>query len=325
MYRYLLIYLFGLLLLQGCTSPLEKSVLEPLTSKELDKVAGEDNSFLATYSIVEEKWNYMNSPQDSARWQAVTYGRLHSYLKSTQSAGLNSPLFSRLRDEWEQINSSGNAAADSLIQEYENFIRSNSPDSLVSVSCEGVEFERIRNIKKEIDTLVKVKLKARTLKGRIDSVKLSYAFIYSNASDTLTSDTTLQPVQSNYLEIDKRITDSISLKVFPALTRDIKRRLVSNDSAVTFEYTLHSVYSQGKCHNMDSLRMEVPEQILSYIDASSAAAPLFDSSPYRERIIRELVNREYVSQSAYLRINAQEYYRQMDSLVFNFLNYNGAW
>jgi len=48
MFRLLLIHILGILVFTGCVSPLEKSVMVPLESKELDKDAGEDISFLAT-------------------------------------------------------------------------------------------------------------------------------------------------------------------------------------------------------------------------------------------------------------------------------------
>jgi hypothetical protein len=77
---------------------MEKSVIEPLTSKELDKVVRKDKSFLATYSIVEGMSNHIYTPQDSARWKSITYARLHNYVKTIESAELNSPLFAQLRE-----------------------------------------------------------------------------------------------------------------------------------------------------------------------------------------------------------------------------------
>lgn len=326
MFRHLLIHILGILIFTGCVSPLEKSVMVPLESKELDKVAGEDISFLATYSIVQDKWNRMDSSADSARWAPLTYARLHSFIKTTESAQLNSPLFSKLRAEWEEMNNSNNARVDSLINRWQNFLESNSPDSLLSVSLENVEFEKIRNIKKEIDTLIKVQLKLKSLRNRIDSVKLSYAFIRNCPADTLLTDSLEQDIHTNWLFSQKRITDSISVKVYPVLTPQIKKLLIDKDSSAVFQYALQSVYSEGNCHNMDTLQNKVPEPVLAYILAEKETdSPVFDSTIYRERIIKELVNPNYISQGAYLRLNAQEYYRQMDSLAFSYLNYKGDW
>ena len=136
--------------LLGCTSPLEKSVLEPLTSKELDKVAGKDISFLATYSIVEEKSNYIHSSQDSSRWRCITYQRLHNYLKTIESAELNSPLFAQLREKWENLYDSYNVQVDTILHKWNDYIIKNTPDSLLALSFEGVEIEKIRNAKKQL-------------------------------------------------------------------------------------------------------------------------------------------------------------------------------
>ena len=145
----------------SCSSPLEKSVLEPLTSKELDKVAGKDISFLATYSIVEEKSNYIHSPQDSSRWRGVTYQRLHNYLKTIESAELNSPLFAQLREKWEKQYNSYNIQVDTLLAHWRNYIHTNTPDSLLALDFEGAEMERRRNLKKQIATFVKAKIKIK--------------------------------------------------------------------------------------------------------------------------------------------------------------------
>lgn len=326
MFRIFIVHILALLALAGCASPMEKSVMEPLQAGELDKVAGKDISFLATYSIVQDKWNRIETPQDSARWAPLTYARLHSFIKATESDSLNSPLFSKLRSEWEQINISANAKADSLIHYWKDFLKSNSPDSLLSVSLEDVEFEKIRNIKKNIDTLVRVELKLKGLRGSIDSATLSYAFSLNSPADTTSVADTLAPVQTNYLYLPKRISDSISIKVFPALSSNLKRSLIQRDSSVVFSYVLHSVYTDGKCYNEDTLRSRVPEPVLELIDAQKEdISPVFDSNEYRERIIKELIDKDYVSQRAFLRHSAQEHYKLMDTLAYSYLNYRGSW
>ena len=134
MFRIIIAYICSVILLVGCQSPLEKSVLEPLTTKQLDKVAKKDKSFLATYSIVEEKWNYIASSADSARWRGVTYSRLHNYLNTTKSAELNSPLFDKLRSDWENSYMQSNIAVDSIVSYWKHYLSVNSPDSLLSVT-----------------------------------------------------------------------------------------------------------------------------------------------------------------------------------------------
>ena len=93
----------GCFIALSCSNPLDKSVTEQLTAKEIDRVARKDKSFLATYSVVEERWNHIHSSEDSLRWKDVTYGRLHNYLATVESAQLNSPLVIQLREKWEKM------------------------------------------------------------------------------------------------------------------------------------------------------------------------------------------------------------------------------
>lgn len=309
MYRIIIAYICSVILLTGCQSPLEKSVLEPLTSKQLDKVAKEDNSFLATYSIVEEKWNYITTPADSARWRGVTYARLHNYLNTIKSAEINSPLFKKLRTDWENSYAQSNNEVDSIVAHWKNYLSTNSPDSLVSVQFCGVELEKFRNNKKEIDTLVKIKLKIKSNKFSLDSISFKYGF----SSDSLSA-----------LNYSRKISDSLITKVYPFLSAESKQALIKGDSLLQFNVIVNSVYSNGKCYNADSLKKDVPSSVLSLIESeTSLDDPMFDSNFYRENIIRDQINPAFVSQSAYIKLNAEEYYQQLDSLVFNYMNYRG--
>ena len=47
---------------------------------------------------------------------------------------------------------------------------------------------------------------------------------------------------------------------------------------------------------------------------------IFDELYFRERIIRELVDPSFISQSAYIKVNAEDYYKEIDSLVFSYTN-----
>lgn len=319
--RFLLLLVF-LTFLFSCSSPLEKSVLTPLTSKELDKVAGEDISFLATYSIVEEKSNYISTPADSARWREITYKRLHSYLNTINSAQLNSPLFTQLREKWERIYNSNNFKVDSIITYWNTYLKENSPDSLVSITFSGIEIERIRNRNKEIDTLVKAKIKILPLRERIDSMFVLYSFAPSNESPVF-----YFPFNGalNCIKQKKRISGSSEIKVYPYLLPNIKRALINEDSSIVFRYDIVSLYSNGKCYNADTLENDLPKSVLQYNLAKMKEEEnlMFDELYYREKIIKDLINPSFISQSAYIKVNAEDYYKEIDSLVFSYTNLNG--
>lgn len=303
--------LLSILLLSGCTRPMEKSVLEQLTSKELDRVAGKDISFLATYSIVEEKSNYIHTPQDSSRWEPITYNRLHSYLKTIESAELNSPLFAKLRDKWEQMYSRYNIQVDTILRQWKQYLNTNGPDSLLKISFEGIEMEKIRNINKQIDTLVKARIKYKSLSFPVDSFKMAYCFAPYDDSSSI-----------NNVTYKRRVKDSTTVKVFPVLIPELKKRLASKDTALKFQYEIFAVYANGKCYNYDSLKQDLPKSVLQFINAeeSSKDSQFFDELYFREKIIREIVDPAFISQSAYIKINAEDFYKEIDSLVYNYTN-----
>lgn len=308
MYRQLFKYIIGLIVLIGCTSPLEKSVMEPLTSKELDKIAGKDNSFLATYSIVEGKWNNTFNSQDSARWKDLTYGRLHSYIARVEKETTDSPLIASLRTEWENQYNKNAAQADSMATLWNEYLTSNDPDSLVSVSYLGSESEMIRNIKKEIDTLIKARIMIKAHLFPIDSVSMVYII---SRPDSASVGLELLTSGLNFINYNRKIYDSITVKVFPNLVPHGKLPVLQNDTSLIFEYVLHSVYSDGKCYNTDSLKAEVPQTILEMLENNT--------SYNKDKVIKEFINPGHLSLGAYLKHNAEEYFCNIDSLAFRFL------
>ncbi|MBO5919881.1 MAG: hypothetical protein J6Q34_05265 [Bacteroidales bacterium] len=317
----LAVLIAGCFIAFSCSNPLEKSVMEPLEAKEIDRVARKDKTFLATYSVVEDKWNHIHTPEDSSRWQSITYDRLHTYLTTIESAQLNSPLVIQLREKWEKSYNSHRVTADTIIKTWKNYLQSNSTDSLVTVSYEGIELERFRNSRKEIDTLLKAKISIKPLKQVIDSISVQYAFI--NLNDTIQpADSSFTP---NVIEVKKRINQIHNLKVFPDLDKETKRMLIAKDSSVAFSAVVTNLYCSGKSFCKDSLMKEMPKSVQAYIQAESRTdtlSPVFDQNFYIENIIKELVDKSFMSQSAFIKLNAEDYYKEIDSLVFNFLNYN---
>ena len=305
----------------SCSNPLDKSVVEPLTAKEIDRVARKDHSFLATYSVVEEKWNHIHTEEDSLRWKNVTYGRLHNYLAAIESAQLNSPLVIQLRDKWENMYNSHLSDADTVIGRWKNYLAENSIDSLVGISFEGIEIERFRNNNKQVDTLLKAKICITPLKQVIDSISIEYSF---SANDTISPQDTSG--SANIIVVKKRINQPHRVKVFPELAPQLKRKLVKGDSSVFFTATVKELYCSGKSFSVDSLMMDMPKSVQAYIVAENSIdslSPVFDQKFYIENIIKEIIDRNFISQSAFIKLNAEDFYREIDTLVFNYLEYNG--
>ncbi len=310
----------------SCSDPLDKSVVEPLEAKEIDRVVRKDKSFLATYSIVEEKWNYIHSAEDSARWSGITYNRLHNYLTTIDSPQLKSPLVTQLRERWEKMYNDHLVQADTIIKEWREYLYSHSADSLVKIEFDGIEVERIRNAQQQIDTLLKVKIKITPLKFAIDSLIANYNFTTASHHNGTVKNAPDDSIRINPLTINKKLKEPRSLKLYPDLPKDIKEKLIANDSTIVFNYTLFDIYAGGKSYITDSLLADMPKSVQTYLLAEKYAedtAPVFDHKFYIENIIKELVNESFISQSAYIKINSEHYYREIDSLVFNFINYKG--
>lgn len=303
-------------ILCGCANPLEKSVIETLTSKELDRVVRKDKTFLTTYSLVEGKWSNIITKEDSTRWQPLTYGRLHNYLTKVNSPEFNIPINAQLRERWEEKFNIDNIKVDSILAYWKNYMQQNSPDSLATAQFDGVEIEKVRNLNGEIDTLVKIRVKVKALKERIDSIFLSY-----NICDMLLDSTVSQAASSEILiKHKRRIFDSLVIKMYPQIDNpQTKRRLIYKDSSLYFQPIVTSVYIGKRCYNMDTIETHLPSAVSAILGAANdGLTPDFDLNYYRESIIREQLDSDYISQAAYIRLNAEGYHRQIDTLANSF-------
>ena len=320
----IIVLVAGCFIAFSCSDPLEKSVVKPLEAKEIDRVVRKDKSFLTTYSIVEEKWNYIHTAEDSARWSAITYNRLHNFLATIESPQLKSPLVTQLRERWEKMYNEHLVQADTIIKEWREYLYAHSADSLVKIEFDGVEVERIRNARQQIDTLLKVKIKITPLKFAIDSLIANYNFTADSLGNNAHNPD--DSIRINSLTVHKKLKEPRSLKLYPDLPKEIKEKLIANDTSVVFHYTLFDIYAGGKSYITDSLLADMPKSVQTYLLAekfAADAAPVFDQKFYIENIIKELVNESFISQSAYIKINSEHYYKEIDSLVFNFINYKG--
>ena len=129
--------------------------------------------------------------------------------------------------------------------------------------------------------------------------------------------------QLNEIKYKRKLKEPVVTKVFPYLLPEVKSALLANDTTYMLKYDIISAYANGKCFNADSLQNDLPGSVLAYIEAEKSAeesSPLFDQEYYKEKIIRELINPDFISQSAYIKINAEYYYKELDSLVFNYLH-----
>lgn len=320
MSRLIYIIFLSIIFLEGCKSPLEKFIFSPLTTQELDKIVEEDVSFLNTYSLIESKSNQIFSSKDSSRFKGITYLRLHNYLKEISNKHNNSIITSNARSEWSERYKIYNSQVDSVIKNWEKFITASSPDSLASIQYIGYKTEKIR-VKNKITNNIRLQFKIKSLKQNIDSVKAIYALVDSSLMIIPDSTNTGNIFK---IEYKRRVRDSVITSVIfnPAESHINTDSLIENN-LFFIGTSVESVYSDNICYNKDTIRNMVPQNVLTLIDnKENSTQTFFDETIYRDLIIREQINPNFLSQEAYVKNSLENYHKNLDTLVYNYINYN---
>lgn len=115
-----LIFVFGVLFI-GCQSNLDRSIIEPLTPKELSVIIQKDTLFKGTYSIVEVANKFvLNTDVQRAEYLPLTYSRFHEFIQLASNQSNNYKYLDSLySSEWKESVLKYEGKIDSLINSYE--------------------------------------------------------------------------------------------------------------------------------------------------------------------------------------------------------------
>lgn len=318
--RIIIIIFTCIIFLEGCKSPLEKFIFTPLTTQELDQIVKTDKSFLNTYSIIEEKSNKTFSSSDSAKYKQITYLRLHNYLKQITNKDINSTITSDARADWLSKYNRYNSAVDSIIKQWENYLNNNSPQALCSVNYIGYSTEKVRVNNKIIEN-IRLKFKLKALKFSLDSVYANYTLADSTYfNDTLPGNRfTTYPFNYTRILRDSIVT-SIIHNQLPTDNSSYNSNLKDTNKFILTG--IESVFANNKCYNTDSLRKEIPYNVLSIIDGRNSTQEYFDETIYRDFIIKEFIDSAFPSQEAFVGNCIENYHKTLDTLVYSYIHYN---
>ncbi len=304
------IIIIALIFLEGCTSPLEKFIFTPLTTKELDKIVKQDKSFLSTYSLIEEKSNKTFSSYDTLRFKSITYQRLHNYIKEISNKSSNTIITSDARSRWIEKYNKYNRQTDSIVKYWENYLIENSPNSLSVVEYQNFKTEKIRVLNKIVNN-IRLKFKIKALKFSIDSLFVTYYI-----SDTLCR-------YRFSFDYKRKIRDSVITNVIPNSTNDsINLESLLGKQSTIISAEINSVFSNGKCFNLDSLTNDIPSSVFTLISSRDSSDTFYDETVYRDIIIKEFIDPSFPSQEAFIKNSLENYHKNLDTLVYNYINYN---
>lgn len=291
----------------GCSNISDKPVSEKLNTDELAKAIKSDTSFSSFYESVRKSVDAMADIK-KAKYNDVTYRRLFKYYKFITDTNYWKPLFESWNKEWSSKYGIYLPKADSTLEYWRKYLEKNSLNKYVKIELAQIDkkyYDYIGGLKE-----VNLGFRLTPLQGSIEQIRFTYGYkpkingdnkYYEKHSCISTSPFSVPTVR--YWEVDYSDRDNFDGKNVETFLRDYN---------LYIEIT--NIRKDGL--NISINDFSIPKKVLECFENEKDYPVLFELS--KEDLIKELINKDYLSKWDYRSKKADEEREKKDKLCFDF-------
>lgn len=295
-------------LLCACNNIPNKSISESLNTEELSNAIKSDTLFSNFYEHLRTEVESLSDIK-KAKYHDITYRRLFQYIKFSEDTTYWNPLVEQWSEEWKVEYGAYLGKADSVITYWKQYLEDNSLNKYVNVELAKIDkdyYSYSYDIK-DVD----LGFRLTPLQGGIEQIVFTYGYqakIHEEA---------------RYYEKHRcRSTTPFSVPTIRYWEVDYSdRKLFSGHTVETFlrDYNLHveitNIRKDGENMSVDDFN--TPEAVSDYLKHGEDDD--FMKDYYKEKIIVELINKDYLRQWEYYEKRADVLKEKKDKLCFDFL------
>lgn len=310
------------LIATSCNNALNKSIGEPLTPEEVNEAVKKDPMFSITYKFVERHSNYLKTTSQKAMWYGLTYNRLHKFVMLTLDDEFEETHTKKFADEWELKYGRYEASVDSVCDIWQKYWDTHKAESYVHVDLINIEKEYTQPPwgGEPLVTSREFVMKVTPLRGKVDGVSFDYDLVEKDEEPYFSS------WSSHYhsAEISYSFNAPVVVKKHPTLKFEIDEVVKASDFKTVmgkykFAYTINYVIVNGKKVNLLALIKATPDAVFSYMkEKGNKKGSDFDKKYAFERVVTDILKKEYVSKDTYISTEMQRVYKEIDELAFSF-------
>lgn len=272
-------------ILASCSTIPDKSVFVPLDSKELAKAMKSDSLFESFYTELREDVKDFNEIE-KAKFSDITYRKLFKAESYFEDTAISGPIYRKWVTEWNEKFGMLEKNVDSVIAYWQDYKRTNGLDRFVSIEFAVLDKDYYSYSYDVKD--VNMGFRLTPIEGTIEQVKFTYRYSakinrFYGEKHSCISTTPFSSSVVRYWEVS--YSDEKTLK---NLTTDSFMR----DYDIEIEIT--DVRKDGINYRLSDLR--IPESVEKYLDNDLDIM----ESYYREKIIKELICKDYVRMYEYI-------------------------
>jgi len=294
--------------LSSCNKISDKPVSEKLSTNELSKAIKSDTLFTDFYEYIRKEVDDMSDIK-KAKYNDVTYRRLFKYVKFLQDTTYWKPLYEKWEKEWENKYGIYLSKADSVLNYWKKYLEENSLEKYVKIELARIdkEYYSYSYGLKEVN----LGFRLTPLQGTIEQVRFNYMYKAKIHGDSkygekhnCLSTTPFSAATIRYWEVSYSDRDKFSGYNVETFLRDYN---------LYIEVT--KIRKDGE--NISTDDFNIPEEVSDYLKYGENDDIMQEY--YKEKIIKELINKDYLRQWEYYKEQADVLKEKKDKLCFDFM------
>ncbi|MDO5315832.1 MAG: membrane lipoprotein lipid attachment site-containing protein [bacterium] len=307
----------------GCSNPINKSITEYLSVKEIKSISKKDPLFLAFYDRYFENNCYEHFLADKTvrvMYSDITYKRYYEYIKQINDDDFIDAIYEEAEKEWNEKFDNVDQRFDSIINFWQNYLQENAPNTYLHV-----EFDHADTYYTYSQKGIKLYFKLTPQKGRLRSASFWYSIRTRGDDNSVLSGRAyqIQPF-SNPVMLEDRPSFVDTQNAF---YKDVVMNRMSVEELkekYSFGFSIDDVRTdEGIYINMDKLCQEMPADIRMYLkelsgDFGSGADIENIMNNDKDSIIKHYIDKDYISLDEY-KITLQNIrMEEIDPMCYNF-------
>tara|TARA_R110000744_G_scaffold143823_2_gene255771 strand:+ start:1447 stop:2418 length:972 start_codon:yes stop_codon:yes gene_type:complete len=283
-----LLFVLGL---SSCSSPLKKSVIEPLEIKDLKGIIEKDTLFESTYRLIEKIRNLkLIDDVEKAKWSNMTYANVHEIFKFYSDSTFQYEYLGKIKSDWKNKYGETISKLDSISDYWKKYKKDNSLNNFVSVELFDIETRS--------NGSPYVGFRISPLKGPIDKLDFHYVFIKKDDKSKKSEKEKFDEL-NNKRAVQINLVERISKpKIFWEF--DFKNEDIIKDNILeevldkyVFEIQIFGIIRNGGTYQ-SKYYLDIPRDIKQMWDYDAEGDDLmFDY--YRSDVIKEFINENFIS------------------------------
>lgn len=295
----------------SCSKIPDKSIFTELTTEELADAIKSDTSFGSFYELTESYANTM-SDVNKAKFNDVTYRRLFKYVTFINDSTYWKPLREEWEKDWNAKYGIYEQKFDSTMSYWEKYKEDNSLSKYVKIELDKINTVYYTYLNEVSD--VQLGFKLTPINDTIDQIVFAYGY-----------HSKIEGESAKYDKKNCRLTTPFSTPVVKYWDVSYSERKIfaGYKDAASFlrDYNLHIEITDIRKNgvNISVNDLAIPEIVKTCMDYKIEYGYIFEST--REDLIKELINKNYISKWDFYSKEADAILKDKDELCFNFVEF----